>query len=133
MLATWTLNRDDQHALHCAALHASIAVLQVLTHTNLRGLCPTWRDVSGHSPTDCFYIGREERCTIVREPFQKEEQAWWHLVHSVCCYNGLVLGDTEPGWRGKYEAHRSMETPERRSEDNLDDDEFVDAVEVQNA
>lgn len=143
----WVTDCDGGNALYCAALFSGIEVMQVLEDANLEGLLPTAPDKWGRTPTDCFYLDRDRSCTILREPFEIEEEAWWALMESSCHQNDIDFTLFEPEWRKEYEASKArmaeVESDDEEDADVVDDDdtdaddgdteEFTDAVEDQNS
>lgn len=98
-------------------------VMGVLTDADMEGLDPTAQTTHGtkhgRTPTECFYLKRDQSCAILREPFEKEEQVWWNLMASACRQNGVDFDTFEPRWRSKYEERNSQK--EKLTPDSADD------------
>jgi hypothetical protein len=134
----WT-DKVGQNLLHLAALDGGVEVMQVLTDADLRGIDPYGEDNFGYAPNDCFYVGRQPLCTIIRPPFEVEEKAWLALMDSARRRNGLIEeleddddengdetevqseapdgegtvsdGDEESDGQGSYDAEEEIEEP----------------------
>lgn len=152
-----------RNGLHHAGALTGIEVMRVLMGVDLEGLDPTAKAKYGDTPTDLFYFLRDQTCTIIRPPFEEEEEAWWQLMEAACRDNGIDFETFEPAWWEKYQANRrslvevdsddeddehgqDVEVDEGPGDDGSDgdetndahneedrDDEFVDAVEAQQA
>lgn len=99
-------------------------MMRLLAEADLVGLDPTAEDVDGWRPNDFFVQLRDENCSIPRQPFEEEEQAWYALLRSACRQNniefaslGITAADTED-LDGDGDQPTSPST-----------DEFVDALE----
>ena len=69
--------------------------METLSDLDLTGIDMKARDTDGNSPSDCFYKIRSSTCTLVRESFEEEEQAWLNLLRSACRQNDVDTYETD--------------------------------------
>lgn len=84
---------------------------------------PIAKDSWGDTPTERFYLDRDHYCTIIRPPFEEEEDAWWDLMGSVCRQHGIDFDTFEPRWQSEYVVRRRQRVVEVLLNDNHDGDE----------
>lgn len=102
--------------------------MRVLSEADLERIGdPTAKTKRDNTPTDCFYLTRDVNCTIIRPPFEEEEDAWWHLMESACQLHGIDFDTFEPEWWDYYQKGRQrvveMSLGEKGEEDGEHEDE----------
>lgn len=119
----WNTTKLGQNALHIVALYARVEIMRLLTNEDLVGWDPILRDCDDATPDDCFVHHRDRVCTIIRDPFEEEEEAWIDLLLSACRQN-----DIDPSLLGSIRASASEDEGEDGDEEYEDDeDDEVDA------